>query len=161
MSAANKSADASAARVWVVLARAHAAMSAYVERRVAAEGLCLTDFEVLELLLHQGAMPMSSIGGKVLLTNASMTSVIDRLDGRGFVTRKSDSKDRRIRVVELTKRGHAFISKLYPRHLQDLESVMEVLSITERTQLRALLKKLGMNARAAVSPDDPASSIDA
>ena len=154
MSAAAKSDDASAARVWVVLARAYAAMSDYVERRVAAEGLCQSDFEVLELLLHQDAMPMSAIGGKVLLTNASMTTVIDRLDGRGFVTRKNDPNDRRIRIVELTKRGHAFISDLYPRHLQDLEAVVRVLNPKERTQLRALLKKLGMHARTIVTAEE-------
>ncbi len=140
------------ASLWVVLARAYESMAHYVEQRVAAEGLCLSDFEVLELLLHKGPMPMSTIGEKVLLANASMTSVIDRLDGRGFVARKNDSKDRRVRMIELTKRGHSFISELYPRHAQDLESVMQVLNKTERTQLRAYLKKLGLAAQAAVIP---------
>jgi MarR family 2-MHQ and catechol resistance regulon transcriptional repressor len=138
------------AKLWIVLARAYEAMANYVEQRVAAEGLCLSDFEVLELLLHKGPMTMSGIGEKVLLANASMTSVIDRLDGRGFVTRKNDEKDRRVRMVELTTRGHAFISELYPRHAQDLESVMQVLDDAERDQLKALLKKLGFAARTAV-----------
>ena len=91
-------------RVWVVLARAYEAMAKYVEQRVATEGLGLSDFEVLELLLHKGSMTMSAIGEKVLLANASMTSVIDRLDGRGFVARKNDDKDRRVRMVDLTVR---------------------------------------------------------
>ena len=139
----------SGAKLWVVLARAYEAMARYVEQRVAAEGLCLSDFEVLEVLLHKGPITISDIGGKVLLANASMTSVIDRLDGRGFVTRKSNDKDRRIRMIELTTQGHAFISDLYPRHAQDLESVMQVLDLAERNQLRASLKKLGLAAQAA------------
>ncbi|MDQ2843110.1 MAG: MarR family transcriptional regulator [Acidobacteriota bacterium] len=142
--------ESTGARVWVVLARAYEAMANYVEQRVAAEGLCLSDFEVLELLLHKGPMTMSAIGEKVLLANASMTSVIDRLDGRGFVARKNDKKDRRVRMVELTTRGHGFISELYPRHVKDLESVMQILDKAERAQLRALLKKLGLAAQAAV-----------
>ena len=140
------------AGVWVVLAQAYEAMANYVEQRVAAEGLCLSDFEVQELLLHKGRMTMSAIGDKVLLANASMTSVIDRLDGRGFVARKNDDHDRRVRMVELTTRGHAFISELYPRHVQDLESVMQTLDDAERAQLRASLKKLGLAAQAAVIP---------
>ncbi len=140
------------AKLWIVLARAYEAMANYVEQRVAAEGLCLSDFEVLELLLHKGPMTMSGIGEKVLLANASMTSVIDRLDGRGFVARKSDEKDRRVRMIELTTRGRAFISELYPRHAEDLESVMQVLDNAERDQLKALLKKLGFAARTAVIP---------
>ena len=136
MSSTSNNGAESAARVWVVLARAYAAMSEYVERRVAAEGLCLSDFEVLELLLHQDAMPISAIGSKVLLTNASMTSVIDRMVGRGLVVRKSDPKDRRIRMVELTKQGRTLIAELYPRHLQDLEAIVQVFDQEEREQLR-------------------------
>jgi len=148
----SKAAESTAARVWVVLARAYEAMANYVEQRVAADGLCLSDFEVLELLLHKGPMTMSAIGAKVLLANASMTSVIDRLDGRGFVARKNDEKDRRVRMVELTGRGRTFISELYPRHVQDLESVMQTLDKAERAQLRTLLKKLGFAAQAACTP---------
>ena len=148
----SKASESTGARLWVVLARAYEAMANYVEQRVAAEGLCLSDFEVLELLLHKGPMTMSAIGDKVLLANASMTSVIDRLDGRGFVGRKNDTKDRRVRMVELTTRGHAFISDLYPRHVQDLESVMHALDEAERAQLKASLKKLGLAAQAATTP---------
>ncbi len=146
--------EATGARLWVVLARAYEAMANYVEQRVAAEGLCLSDFEVLELLLHKGQMTISAIGEKVLLANASMTSVIDRLDGRKFVTRKNDDKDRRVRIVELTPRGRAFISELYPRHVRDLESVFQVLDEAERQRLKALLKKVGLAANAAVIPTE-------
>ena len=141
-------------RVWVVLARAYESMARYVEQRVSAEGLGLSDFEVLELLLHKGPMTMSSIGEKVLLANASMTSVIDRLDGRGFVVRKNDDKDRRVRIVDLTDKGRAFVSELYPRHAQDLEAVLQVLTQRERAQLRTLLKKVGTAAQSAIAPTD-------
>ncbi len=144
-------------RVWVVLARAYEAMAKYVEQRVATEGLGLSDFEVLELLLHKGSMTMSAIGEKVLLANASMTSVIDRLDGRGFVARKNDDRDRRVRMVDLTDKGRAFISELYPRHVNDLEAVLQVLTQRERAQLRALLKKVGVAAQSAVTPADTRS----
>lgn len=144
-------------RVWVVLARAYESMAKYVEQRVATEGLGLSDFEVLELLLHKGSMTMSSIGEKVLLANASMTSVIDRLDGRGFVARKNDDKDRRVRIVDLTDKGRAFIKELYPRHVNDLETVFQVLTQRERAQLRALLKKVGVAAQSAATPTDTRS----
>ncbi len=146
--------ESTGAKVWVRLARAYEAMASYVEQRVAAEGLGLSDFEVLELLLNKGSMTMSAIGDKVLLANASMTSVIDRLDGRGLVVRKNSDSDRRIRIIELTKKGRAFISKLYPRHIKDLESVTQVLTKSEQVQLGSLLMKLGFAAQAAVTPGE-------
>ena len=144
--AVSKTADSSGPKLWVVLARAYGALASYVERQVAAEGLCLSDFMVLEVLLHKGPMTISAIGEKVLLANASMTSAVDRLEKRSFVIRQSSAADRRIRMVELTKSGRAFIAELYARHEKDIEAVTSVLTQRERNQMRALLKKLGLAA---------------
>ena len=87
-------------KLWVVLARAHGALASYVEQRIATEGLCLSDFMVLEVLLHKGPMTISEIGAKVLLANASMTAAVDRLEEKSLVLRRSSDSDRRIRMVE-------------------------------------------------------------
>src|ERR1700712_4765852 len=108
--------SATGPRLWIVLARAHRSLASYVEACIATEGLCLSDFMVLEVLLHKGPMTISEIGEKVLLANASMTSAVDRLEQKSLVVRQSTDTDRRIRIVDLTKQGRAFISDLYARH---------------------------------------------
>ena len=143
--------ETTAPKLWIVLARAYGAIAAYVEQRMTAEGLCLSDFMALEVLLHKGPMTMSAIGEKILLANASMTSAIDRLEKLGFVTRNESKEDRRIRIVELTTEGQKFISEMFKRHEQDLEFVMSEVSATERNQLRRGLKKMGMAAKAAAN----------
>src|SRR5271155_205313 len=99
----------SAPRLWLVLARAYGSMVDYIEGSITAQGLGLSDFMVLEVLLHKGPLTISAIGQKVLLASASMTSAIDRLEKRGLVLRRSCSSDRRIRLVELTCEGKGFI----------------------------------------------------
>jgi MarR family 2-MHQ and catechol resistance regulon transcriptional repressor len=136
-------------KLWVVMARAHGALASYVEACVANEGLCLSDFMVLEVLLHKGPMTISDIGEKVLLANASMTSAVDRLERRSLVFRKNSDSDRRAKIVDLTDQGRAFISDLYARHAQDIEAVTDVLTAREQVQLRTLLKKLGRSAETA------------
>ena len=136
-------------KLWVTLARAHGALASYVEHCVATEGLCLSDFMVLEVLLHKGPMTISEIGEKVLLANASMTSAVDRLEHKLLVVRQSSDTDRRIRIVDLTDEGRSFISDLYARHARDIETVTKVLTQREQDQLRTLLKKLGLSAAAA------------
>ena len=136
-------------KLWVVLARAYKSFAAFIESSVEAEGLGLSDFMVLEVLLHKGPMTISAIGEKVLLANASMTSAVDRLDKLGFVIRKSHETDRRVRMVELTTNGRAFISDLYERHAKELEEVASVLTREEQAQLRSSLKKLGFSAKEA------------
>lgn len=139
----------SATRVWVVLAKAYKAMATFVEQRVSKEGLGLSDFMVLEVLLHKGPLTISAIGEKVLLANASMTSAIDRLETKGLVVRRSSKEDRRIRRIELTAKGKTFIAEIYRRHKAEIESLMGGLSPEEYTVLHGTLKKIGLAAAAA------------
>ena len=56
-----------AAKLWLVFAKAHRALSAHVEESVAGHGLCLSDFMALEALLHKGPLTVGEIGARVLL----------------------------------------------------------------------------------------------
>lgn len=140
----------SAPRLWLVLARAYGSMVDYIEGAIAAQGLGLSDFMVLEVLLHKGPLTISAIGEKVLLASASMTSAIDRLEKRGLVRRKTCNSDRRTRFVELTDCGKAFIEEIYARHEKDLEAVIGGLRDEERRVIYEGLKKIGLAAKVAV-----------
>ena len=149
----------SAPKLWIVLARAYGSASAYVQRAIAAQGLCLSDFMVLEVLLHKGPLTISAIGDKVLLASASMTSAIDRVEQRRFVQRTTCSSDRRIRLIALTPAGRHFITDLFAQHQQDLELLTAGLTETERKHLYSGLKKIGLTAQAATLPDLPQDHI--
>ena len=140
-----------APRLWLVLARAYGSMVDYIEDSMTAQGLGLSDFMVLEVLLHKGPLTISAIGQKVLLASASMTSAIDRLEKRNLVLRTNCSSDRRIRIVELTDCGKSFIEEIYARHEKDLESVIGGLNQEERRVIYEGLKKIGCAARTAVA----------
>jgi MarR family transcriptional regulator, 2-MHQ and catechol-resistance regulon repressor len=140
----------SAPRLWLVLARAHGSMVDFIERSINAQGLGISDFMVLEVLLHKGPLTISVIGEKVLLASASMTSAIDRLEKRGLVLRRSCNSDRRIRLVELTVAGKSSIEEIYARHEKDLEFVMAGVSEDERRTMYEGLKKIGLAAKVAV-----------
>jgi MarR family 2-MHQ and catechol resistance regulon transcriptional repressor len=138
-------------KLWVVMARAHGSLAHYVENCIADEGLCLSDFMVLEVLLHKGPKTISEIGEKVLLANASMTAAVDRLERKSFVVRRNSETDRRAKIVDLTDEGRSFITGLYARHVLDIEAVTNVLTDREQVQLRTLLKKLGRSAETATN----------
>jgi MarR family 2-MHQ and catechol resistance regulon transcriptional repressor len=140
----------SAPRLWLVLARAYGSMVSYIEGSFAQQGLGLSDFMVLEILLHKGPLTISAIGQRVLLASASMTSAIDRLEKRSLVRRSSSNTDRRIRLVELTDCGKAFIEEIYARHEKDLEAVIGGLCDEERHVIYEGLKKIGLAAKVAV-----------
>lgn len=133
--------------LWMVLAKAHRSILGYIEGRLAEQGLGLSDFAVLEVLLHKGPLTISAIGEKVLLASASMTSAIDRLEKRGLVARKTCDKDRRVRYVELTAPGHELIRSIYAAHVKDLDFIVEGTTAEERRALYDGLKKIGFRAK--------------
>lgn len=139
----------SAPKLWTVLARCYSSVAAFAEQSVSSEDLGLSDFAVLEALLHKGPLTISAIGRKVLLANASMTSAIDRLEERGLVVRKSEEEDRRVRLIHLTAKGRALVATIFDRHQRQLEALMAALSQAERQQLYRGLKKLGLTAQQA------------
>jgi MarR family transcriptional regulator, 2-MHQ and catechol-resistance regulon repressor len=134
---------------WLVLARATRAVEARALRSIADTGLGASDFGVLEVLLHKGALPVNAIGRKLLLTSGSITTCVDRLARRGLVARRDDPDDRRVRRVELTPAGRALIEPAFARHAADLEAMMQVLTGEERATLVALLRRLGTAATTA------------
>ncbi len=136
--------DTSGVHVWLVLMKTFHALEAVAKQSLAARrtGLGVSDFAVLEVLLHKGPLPVNTIGPKVWLTPGSISVAVDRLEQKGLVTRKN-TDDRRVRRVELTARGRALISKVFREHAAAMEGVVAVLTREERLVLLPLLKKLG------------------
>jgi MarR family 2-MHQ and catechol resistance regulon transcriptional repressor len=62
---------------------------------------------------------------------------------RGGLVRRSGTDDRRVRLVELTAKGRALITKIFREHAVAMEEAAGVLSKQERLALLRLLKKLG------------------
>jgi|SRR6185437_1506499 len=138
--------DTSGVHLWLLLWKAGKAVEAQARRSVEATGLCLSDFGVLEALLHKGPLPINTLGKKVLLSSGSMTAAIDRLERSGLVEREATATDRRARIVHLTNKGSGLIRKLFAGHERYMERVFSVLDDSERDALATLLRKLGRGA---------------
>jgi MarR family 2-MHQ and catechol resistance regulon transcriptional repressor len=130
----------------LVLWKAAKAVEKVDKASIARLGLGLSDFAIMEALLHKGPLPINQIGEKVLLTSGSMTAAINRLEKGGLVKRIRDSSDNRYFHVNLTKSGCKIISEAYRSHQLNLEKVAEILSSKERKELVRLLKKIGFHA---------------
>jgi MarR family transcriptional regulator, 2-MHQ and catechol-resistance regulon repressor len=136
--------DTSGVHVWLVLVKAFQALAAHAKEslNLSQTGLGDSDFRVLEVLLHKGPLPVNTIGPKVWLTPGSISVAVDRLEKKALVKRKN-TDDRRVRLVELTAKGRALITKIFQEHAVAMEAATGVLSKEERLMLLRLLKKLG------------------
>lgn len=136
-----------ALKLWVVLNRAQRAIGDRARRQLEGEGLASTEFAVLEILFHKGALTAGEIAAGVLLASGSTTYVVDKLQERGLVSRRPCSEDRRAVYVELTDEGRARMAGVFPRHAEALRTAMAGLTPEEQRIAAALLKRLGKHAR--------------
>ena len=120
----------------------------YAAAGIEETGLGLTDFGVLEVLLHKGPLPVNTIGPIVDLTPGSISIAVDRLFEKGLVTRVESSEDRRVRIVALTPRGKDLIVSAFRKHSGQMKRVFSELSTEELRGLEAALKKVGKRAAA-------------
>jgi DNA-binding MarR family transcriptional regulator len=79
----------------------HAAMERLEALAATRLGMVRSDFRCL-VLLGEGALPPRVIGALLGLTSGSVTALVDRLAGQGYVTRRRDPADRRGVPVERT-----------------------------------------------------------
>ncbi|MEQ9105673.1 MAG: MarR family transcriptional regulator [Rhodothermales bacterium] len=138
---------ARALKLWVVMNRASATVAKALRGQVEAHGLGLTEFGVLEVLLHKGALPISAIGGNILLTSGSMTYVIDKLEKRGWIARRACGEDRRVTYIDLTPEGRSVIEPVFDEHAGFLQDLFTGLNAQEQETATSLLRRLGLYVR--------------
>ncbi|MBP7675786.1 MAG: MarR family transcriptional regulator [Thermoanaerobaculia bacterium] len=137
--------------LWLLLWKAAKAQEVHARRSAEGTGLCLSDFGVLEALLHKGPLPVNTLGKKILITSGSVTAAVDRLERAHLVERMDTATDRRARIVHLTPKGTTLIRGLFAEHAKDMERAFSHLDGPEREALARLLRKVGRNADEAGS----------
>ncbi|MGJ8653645.1 MAG: MarR family winged helix-turn-helix transcriptional regulator [Opitutaceae bacterium] len=139
----------SGSHLFLLMWKASRAVMAYDQASISRSGFAtLSDFAVLEVLLHKGSLPVNTIGEKVLLTSGSITTAVQRLEKKGFVLRERSSEDARIVQVHLTSEGRELIESAFAAHSTNLDQLFETFDDTERETFAALMRKVGQRAEA-------------
>lgn len=136
------------------------ALSAYVKLMRAAESittrahavlpkeLTISQFGVLEVLLHCGPLCQTDLAAKLLKSGGNITLIVDNLEKAGHVVRERSQEDRRFVTVSLTASGRTFISELFPKVAASITREIGVLSSAEQFTLGWLCKKAGLGTSA-------------
>src|SRR5205807_7307700 len=111
-----RAADVSGTHLWLVMMKAHRALERLAVQSIESSEVGLSDFAVMEMLLHKGPQPVNDIGRYIELTSGAITTAVDRLESRGLVKREAHPTDRRTRVVRLTKQGEQQASRAFAGH---------------------------------------------
>ncbi|HSH70520.1 MAG TPA: MarR family transcriptional regulator [Deferrisomatales bacterium] len=140
------------------ISRAISLYSSYVQR---AHGITGPQLMVLREAERSGEVAVSTLAERVSLSHATVTGILDRLEKRGLAVRIASDKDRRKRVVQMTREGKALLGIAPPllqsrfldelRKLKDWEQTL-VLSSLQRVS--AMMSAEDLSAAPVLMPGE-------
>ena len=144
-----------AAQAWEELFRAQVTLMRRFEASDDFAPLRVREYDVLfQLSLGQGgAMRMRDLTELILLSQPSLSRMVDRLAARGLVERRTVPEDARVVVVALTDEGARLQRQIGRRHVRTLRRyVGGALDEDELRTLQHLARKLRTAQRALCAP---------
>ncbi len=105
-------------------------------------GLTAPQLLVLQAIHHLGAVAISRLSSEVSLSQATVTTILDRLEKRGYVARQRSDRDKRVVHALLTDSGRTALESA-PTPLQEAFSVrFERLEDWEQSQILSALQRV-------------------
>ncbi|MGO4785274.1 MarR family winged helix-turn-helix transcriptional regulator [Cryobacterium sp. W22_MBD10_FK3] len=138
---------------WESLFRAQVAIMRSLAEDFPSREISFNEYDVMFNLSRQPerSIRLRELNKHVLLTQPSVSRLVDRLASRGYVLKHADPDDGRGAIVELTDAGFALFRRVALDHMGSITTrVGDSLSDDELLQLTALCDRLRLG------PDQPA-----
>jgi DNA-binding MarR family transcriptional regulator len=124
---------------WALMMRL---FSMYAQPRYSAiaQEFGLHPAQAIVLQLLDEPRPMGALAEARRCDNSNITGIVDRLEERGIVERRSDESDRRVKLIALTSEGERLRAELNRRLAEPPEALAE-LTEADRRALRDILTR--------------------
>ncbi|WP_284984631.1 MarR family winged helix-turn-helix transcriptional regulator [Arthrobacter sp. efr-133-TYG-118] len=134
-----------AAETWESLFRSQVAVMRRLQSGQAFKKLPIKEYDVLFTLSRcpTGKLRLNEINDHVLLSQSSLSRLVDRLEKRGLVERSIAPDDGRGILLGLTAAGQELQKEIGREHIRDIaELVAPALTAEEQRELLRLTEKL-------------------
>ena len=104
-------------------------------------GLNDVDLDCLDLISRYGPLSPTALAQRASLHPATMTGILDRLEGGGWVVRERDPADRRAVVVRALRDRNAELVRLYGGMNSSISEICGSYSVDELAVLADFLRR--------------------
>ncbi len=119
---------------------------------IARSGLTIPQINALEELTREDGLSLKELSGRMGLSHSTVSGIVDRLERKGLVGRRPDSKDRRYSRIFLSEEVKEYVREEVPsRTLGPILKALKLASAEERTQILAGIRTLRRLLEAVVS----------
>jgi DNA-binding MarR family transcriptional regulator len=123
-----------------LLAKAYQKAHGNLKKRLHPYGLTPIQNLILEALREEDGLSAGDIGKKLVLDNATLSGVLDRLADRGWIEKQTDLNDKRLLRIYLTDKAKSLQGALGEERDQANEEILHSLSVEEKLLLKRLLR---------------------
>jgi len=101
-----------------------------------------TSTAALATVRTRGPLTLGELASAEQVAPPTMTKVVEKLEGRGFVTRRVDPDDRRVARVTVTAAGTRYLDRSRARRAAWLAARLDLLEPQQRAQLASTIDLL-------------------
>ncbi len=130
-------------KAFVVIMKASKTLEELVKKDIAAHGMKISDFAILEALYHKGRQTIKQISEAVLINTGSITYIIDKLEKNNYLQRIYCKEDRRVVYIEITSKGNDLMNEIFPLHQKMIESLFTDITEENKRMLIDTVKIIG------------------
>ena len=117
-------------------------MRAAFDRRVQRIGLTRSQWLVLSLLYRRPGVSQSELADMLEVERPTAGRMIDRLERKGWVLRRSDAGDRRVKRLYLTAEAEGVQAEMGQIAAETVDDAMASLAPAERLALTGMLERV-------------------
>ncbi len=142
--------------LWRLMAESWKRLKRGAEKNLTRSGISVAELQILRVLREEGSSPMNRFSAETMLSQPTITGVVDKLEQRGLVERVRSREDRREVLIAITAAGNDSFVKGMDLHREFVARVFSVLEDDEADAVATLLKKLADASDAfASAPEVP------
>lgn len=124
------------------LVQCYQAFEALSSAHIRELGLTSPQFDVIATLGNTPGMTATELVEKTLITKGTLTGIVDRLVGRGWVERIAHESDGRSQIVRLTPAGEVLFATVFPVHIAHLTACFEGVPAAGHLRWQKVLRAL-------------------
>ena len=112
------------------------------DRRMASIGLTRSQWWLLTYLFFKDGINQSELAILMDMEKAPLSRLLDRMEKKGWVIRKNESKDRRTKNIYLSETIKPLISSMRDKAAEYRSESLSILTDKDRNKLKAILQIL-------------------
>lgn len=97
---------------------------------------------IIRLIAEKGEMSQKELQDILKIQSGSLSEIIMKIEGKGYITKERDSKDKRCLILKITDSGREFLEQRNLVKAREEETMFDVLSEEEQESLREMLSRL-------------------